>query len=167
MKSQSNWDSNPDRSSRHQSESEKLIRKQIRSIHGQKYGESLNLHILFRNSRQYASETTPNGLLAYKWSWKVDSRLDFIAFRWETHSLIECARWSRLPGVVGDGPAGHVSKFYFPNCTCGKLQTKSSRSANWKRNRNVDRELREQRLYRVPIRNVTETSIENCAEREF
>ena len=45
-----------------------------------------------------------------------------------THSLN--ARWSRLLGVVGNGPAAHVSNFYFPNCACGKLQTKSLRSAN-------------------------------------
>ena len=130
MKSQSNWNLDPDRRSWHQNGKESVIRTQIRDIHHLKFDESLNFYQISRNSIQYASETTPCGLLAYKWSWKVDSSLNFMDFRRINDSLIECARWSRLPGVVGDGPAGHVSNFYFPNCACRKLQTKSWQLAN-------------------------------------
>ena len=95
--------------------------------------KNLLIHWTFkisRNSIEYASETTSCGLLACKWSLKVDSRLNFIDFRWENHSLIECARWSRFPGVVGDAPAGWVSNFYSQTWECETLQTRSFRTAN-------------------------------------
>ena len=87
MKSQSNWNLNPDRSSWHQNKNESLIRKQSRGIHDQKF-EFLNLHELSRNWIQYAFIITPNGLLTHTWLYFIIFLLIFMAFHEEKHSLM-------------------------------------------------------------------------------
>ena len=47
------------------------------------------------------------------------------------------------------------------------MQTISFRTANYKRNRNDVQEVREQIVYRVPVRDVTETTSRKCASTEL